>query len=351
MDVFAEHEVANNQALNANTRRAGLRSRPWHHAVLNSSVENQYNEEEERSSAVFSLAQALPINEKWRASLSFDQTTTLHKTTLSRVNTNAPLSSGSSFTNIPATGSVDSDFWAVSTGLSYKTPYYLFDNRMEYRNSRDNDKYTFLSTWKQELNQGVGHALRLQLFHTDAHLGNEDQTSGELRYSSVYRPLDSRWIVLNRTEYKQDENTRTSAGALSKRLIENLAVNYLMPHQWQAAGHFGYKHQTIQTGSNEFVTDSYVLGSELRYDINQHWDIGAQYHRLFTPQLGLAQDSYGLSAGVDVAKNLWLSVGYNAKGYHDEDFSVNGFTAQGAFVKLRFKFDQNTFSLNGVGND
>ena len=350
VDIYAEHEIADNEILDTNTSRIGLRARPWNNGTINSSVEQRHSEQQERSSAVFALTQAVPINENWRASFSFDQTTTLQEQNLLRINPEAPLASGASFTNIPSDGSLDNDFWAVSTGLAYQTNQYLFDNRLEYRNSDQDDKYTLLSNWKRELHNGVGHALRFNLFHTDAHQGNADQSSAELRYSSVYRPVESRWLWLNRTELKQDDNTSNSVGVLSKRFVENLAVNYIAPN-WQAAGHFGAKYQIIETGRSDFKTNSFVVGSELRYDINSHWDIGAQYHRLFTPKLGLAQDSYGLSVGVDIAKNLWLSVGYNAQGYHDDDFSVNSFTAEGAFIKLRFKFDQNTFNLNGSNSD
>ena len=38
--------------------------------------------------------------------------------------------------------------------------------------------------------------------------------------------------------------------------------------------------------------------------------------------------------------NAWVSLGYNLLGFHDEDFSKAKFTAQGPFVRFRFKFDQ-----------
>lgn len=349
-DIFAEHEIANNQSLKTNTSRAGVRARPWTNGVINTSIENTYSEQQDRANAVFGLSQAIPLSEHWRASFSYDQTTTLRKTNLVQLNPNAPLASGSTGTAIPSTANeTDSDFWAVSTGLSYKTTLYLFDNRLEYRDSQLNSKYTLISNFKRELKNGVGHALRLHLFHTDAHQGNTDESQYELLYSSVYRPLDSRWIVLNRTEFKQDENTRRSTGAINKRIIENLAINYMIQN-WQVTGHLGYRHQIIDTANREFKTDSFVIGSELRHDLSEYWDIGAQYHRLFTPKLGLAQDSYGLSVGRDIAKNLWLSVGYNAQGYYDEDFSNSGFTAKGFYLKLRFKFDQNTFNLGNTSD-
>ena len=95
----------------------------------------------------------------------------------------------------------------------------------------------------------------------------------------------------------------------------------------------------------QFKNNTFIFGNELRHDLNEHWDVGGHYHILTTPELGLTEYSYGLSAGVDVARNMWLSLGYNFDGFDDEDFDANGYTAKGPFLKLRFKFDQHTFNL------
>ncbi len=50
----------------------------------------------------------------------------------------------------------------------------------------------------------------------------------------------------------------------------------------------------------------------------------------------------GLSVGHKVAKNAWVSLGYNLTGFYDDDFSRSDFTAQGPFIRFRFKFDQNS---------
>ena len=54
----------------------------------------------------------------------------------------------------------------------------------------------------------------------------------------------------------------------------------------------------------------------------------------------------GVSIGFKVADNAWLSVGYNQRGFMDADFSGAAYRAQGVYLNLRFKFDQNTFNLN-----
>ena len=37
---------------------------------------------------------------------------------------------------------------------------------------------------------------------------------------------------------------------------------------------------------------------------------------------------------------MWVSVGYNVTGFEDRDFTGADYTAQGPYLKLRFKVDQ-----------
>jgi hypothetical protein len=44
-----------------------------------------------------------------------------------------------------------------------------------------------------------------------------------------------------------------------------------------------------------------------------------------------------------VMENLWLSAGYNWFGYKDQDLTGGDYTNKGAFVRLRYKFDEDLF--------
>ena len=48
--------------------------------------------------------------------------------------------------------------------------------------------------------------------------------------------------------------------------------------------------------------------------------------------------------GVRPVKNLWTSIGFNFEGFVDNDFSAANYTAQGVYLKLRFKADQDTLA-------
>ncbi len=53
--------------------------------------------------------------------------------------------------------------------------------------------------------------------------------------------------------------------------------------------------------------------------------------------------SAGIDVGTTFAKNVWISVGYNFAGFRDDDFSASRHTAQGPYLKIRIKADQDTF--------
>ena len=62
-----------------------------------------------------------------------------------------------------------------------------------------------------------------------------------------------------------------------------------------------------------------------------------------------AQSKYyglGLELGFMVMENLWLSTGYNVFGYRDDDLTSGEYTNKGAFIRMRYKFDEDLFAVN-----
>lgn len=345
VDIYSEYELANSSLVDAQSTRAGVRSRPWENASMNNGLQQDTSDIQARTFAVFGLTQAVPLGENWRASFSYDQTRTMDLQVYDRVNDTLPLASGSINNIISTNGMLDEDFWATTAGLGYQSGLHLFDSRMEYRDADTQQKYGVFTGWQRNLLDGIGHALRWQGFITEDRFFG-DQLDTELRYSLVVRPLGSDVFWFNRTELKHlSLDGLAATTSKTNKLVEHLAINWVPNDDWQVATHLGYKLTRTDMGADLFTTDTFLLGNETRYDLTPRWDIGAHYHIITTPDVGITQDSYGLSVGVDLAKNLWLSVGYNARGYVDDDFDANGYTAKGPFLKLRFKFDQDTFNL------
>jgi hypothetical protein len=72
-------------------------------------------------------------------------------------------------------------------------------------------------------------------------------------------------------------------------------------------------------------------------------DIGMHGTWLDSEAGGTTQRSTGIDLGLSRARNLWISFGYNFEGFRDEHFDASRYTADGPYVRFRFKADQDTF--------
>ena len=119
---------------------------------------------------------------------------------------------------------------------------------------------------------------------------------------------------------------------------------------WWLTGRVAAKWQTDRFADG--VKDRFaaqLLSGRLVYDVSENWDLGL----LAAAQLGqhgARQSALGVEVGYLVRQNLWLSAGYNRTGFSaDADLAGYDYTQRGAFIRLRFKFDENLFMHNNPG--
>jgi hypothetical protein len=65
-----------------------------------------------------------------------------------------------------------------------------------------------------------------------------------------------------------------------------------------------------------------------------------------TYSLGVSSQQYDMGAelGYQLFGNLWISTGYNLMGFRNPDLTGEDVTRKGAFIRMRFKFDENIFA-------
>ena len=85
-----------------------------------------------------------------------------------------------------------------------------------------------------------------------------------------------------------------------------------------------------------------LIGGEVRHDLSPKIDVGFQTTWASGSESGTDTWSYGPSLGFTPQQNIWVSVGWNATGFEDDDFEAARYKQQGPYLKLRAKFDQNT---------
>jgi hypothetical protein len=83
-----------------------------------------------------------------------------------------------------------------------------------------------------------------------------------------------------------------------------------------------------------------LLGVRATRDFGARWDAGLAARALFSAGWRSCQTGVGAELGYRIADSLWLSAGVNVTGFHDRDLSAEDTTQRGAYLRLRFKFDE-----------
>ena len=210
---------------------------------------------------------------------------------------------------------------------------------METRQARSQDKYVLLTGVGGEVRPGLGLSAGVEYFRTDSESG-ASQTEGDIRLSLALRPRNSSWTVFDRLDYKLEDCSDSESRDESRRLVNNLNLNYQADERLQVAAQYGAKYVLDTFDGDAYSGYTDLIGLETRYDLTAKWDLGLHASVLHSWSAGQIDYRTGVSVGYAMFQNTWISLGYNFTGFRDEDFSGADYTAQGPFIKFRLKFDQ-----------
>ena len=109
---------------------------------------------------------------------------------------------------------------------------------------------------------------------------------------------------------------------------------------------YGADHVRDSIDGSAYQGFTQLIGLEARQDIGERFDIGLHGGMLHSVKNSARDYQLGVYIGFKLAENSWLSVGYNQRGFVDRDFTGSEYRAEGLYLNLRVKFDQDTFNLN-----
>ena len=330
-DLFAHQEFTFGDQQDSQSTRAGIRSKVWEGGTMRTSVENQSSEYGPRTFANMGLTQGVAVNQFLKLDFGFERSHTIRDPGAAPFNVNVP----------PTTGTIDNDFTAVTLGATYTREFWSMTSRLETRRGDREDKNGMLLGWYHEGRPGFGMSSSLQYFDTDRTNGT-DNFRLELEFSIAYRPVESQWILLNKTKLFEEEESGSINSFTLRKWTNNISANYLYNRQNQVSLTHGIKRVTDDIDGVSYSAITQMFGTEYRHDFNQHWDAGLQASVMVSDISDSHTYSYGASIGHSFAKNVWLSLGYNLQGFTDGDFSGAKYTANGVYLKFRFAFDHHT---------
>jgi uncharacterized repeat protein (TIGR01451 family) len=335
--VFSEYEHSEGAEISSDMTRVGLRSSPWSRAQISSSLNQQYSEYGPRTFANLGLTQGWQINDRWAMDFGVDQNKTVRGSNLQPLNTRVPL----------ASGSLTEDFLATSVAAAYRGDDWTMNSRVEQRDSDLEKRWTYIGGYYREPSEGHAFSLATQYMTSDPTstgvTTRGDMTSGLVRLGWAYRPADSQWIVLDRLDVKHDSRADTLGQFESSRIINNTNINWQANQQTQVGIQLGARYVINTFDGDRYAGTSSLVGFDVRRDLSSHFDIGLHGTQLNSWKSGTSDTSVGVDLGITIARNMWVSIGYNFQGFRDRDFEASRYTAQGPFLKLRIKADQDTF--------
>ena len=183
----------------------------------------------------------------------------------------------------------------------------------------------------------------------------KDSASGRVRewlqVGMAYRgPAEGGWNGLGKYELKTERQTAASGETQEDRIAHIVSTHV----HWQAqrgldvSGRVGAKW--VREGAQDIASTNAaaLVAGRITRDLGGRWDAGV-LTSLLVDRHGGRQWGLGGEIGYRAADNLWISAGYNFFGYRDGDLAPAEPTARGAFIRLRFKFDES--SLAGLSGE
>jgi predicted nucleic acid-binding Zn finger protein len=235
---------------------------------------------------------------------------------------------------------------AAGVGVEVTTdPDWKASARVEARQDTQNNQVLAIASGTLKLDYNLTALARNYYNRTSSRSSNADRTENRLQLGVAWRDTDVNvWSWLGRYEYRYEKEEAT--GLLTRANVFAGTFNYHPSRPLWVSGQAAIK---LTNDGPDGKYTAWLLGGRVIYDITERWDVSAAAFTL-NDKFGLArvkQQQYaaGVEAGYLLRQNLWLSAGYNWRGF-SSDLTLDDYTQRGAYIRLRAKFDETLLGVN-----
>ena len=170
------------------------------------------------------------------------------------------------------------------------------------------------------------------------------RTINRFQLGAAFRDYDSNQLdMLAKLEYRLDDNATGDNPYQKDALVWSWSGNYHPTRPLTLSGHYAGKYTEYDAQGIASDNTAHAFYARGLYDISERWDIGLQAGTYWNKQANDLAYLVGAEVGYSPMTNLWLSLGYNFMGFEDEDIAYDDTTIEGAYFRLRFKFDEDLF--------
>ena len=251
----------------------------------------------------------------------------------------------------PITGTPSNDSTAITVGADYTaSDVWKASAQAQWQKSSTSRSWLLSAAVANKLDADFTLLNRaLYTSQTSTAPGGGERRLISAQSGVAWRPVDSdTWNGLARIQFKNDRDSTLGVG-LDKNesaLILSTHLNFQPNPNWVMTARYAAKRAKDNSNGLSSRSFTQLIGGRSTWDISERWDFGVQAYRLWGN--GQAETAYGFEVGYLAMKNLWLSLGYNAKGFRAPDLSSEAYTQRGLYVRLRYKFDESSLGFEGA---
>lgn len=249
----------------------------------------------------------------------------------------------------------NSDSTAASIGIEYlANENWKATTRLEGRRSDDSDTLINTIGYARKLSNDVTFLTKNTLnFIDNKGIDQGDHLRNRFQLGLAWRDFDQNKLdVLSKVEYFYENNeTDLEAAFQREAYVTSTHVNYHPERQLTWSGQYAAKWSVFDEDRVKSDALTQLLSGRMIYDLNERWDMSLQTGALWANQGAGTRYLAGVEVGYLLATNLWVSAGYNFMGYQDAELANTSSTGEGAYLRFRFKFDEDLFGRrNGMMN-
>jgi hypothetical protein len=235
----------------------------------------------------------------------------------------------------------------VTGGLEYTAnPTWKGSARLELRGSTSSNSLLSTAGVAAKISDSWTFLGRGLVSHTTYKGGLAGvRNQNRMQWGFAYRDTDTnKWSMLSMAELKSESDQTNPVLPVSNRtLVLSTNVNYEPAPYMVLTGRYAAKLLNDQSTGLDSNSKTHLLSTRMMLDVSKRWDVGISSSSIFSQDLSSRQYGVGGEIGYRIMRNLWLSAGYNVLGYQDRDLAGDDTTRKGAYLRLRFKFDESLF--------
>lgn len=236
---------------------------------------------------------------------------------------------------------------AASVGYEYlRAEDWKAMTRLEARWSTFSDTFNHTMGYAQKLSETVTILGKNTLHYVNNEEANRgDQLRNRAQLGWAWRDQsENKFDLLSKFEVYYEDNAVDLEKEFKKEsYVTSHHVNYHPARQFTVSGQYAAKYSVLDESNVKSSAVTQLTSGRVMYDLNERWDIGAHAGVMWANQGAGQRYMLGAEVGYLMATNLWVSVGYNFMGYRDDELANTSSNGEGAYLRFRFKFDEDLF--------